>query len=100
MQVSKQHMVDTILPTLFSLKHVLEASKSALQKRLMEYFIMLYKNHKSEMNAALATEPVLAAELLYDIKLFEKKAKADAKLAERLQKEMEERKTEEDAASA
>ena len=48
-QVSKQHMVDTILPVLATLKHVLEEYRSPLQKSCVAYFCVLLKMYKVEM---------------------------------------------------
>lgn len=47
--MSTQHLVNHVLPVVISLKHVLEATKSPLQGLLMEYLMVLVKNHKGEV---------------------------------------------------
>lgn len=52
-QVAKQHMVDTILPVLATLKHLLEEFKSPLQKICVQYFCVLLKMYKVEMDEVI-----------------------------------------------
>lgn len=80
-------MVDTILPVLFSLKHVVEAAKSPLQRGLTEYLTYLYRSNPNEMDRALSAEPILKAELLYDIQLHETEVQKKKQLHKRLQQE-------------
>ena len=62
----------------------------------MEYFILLFQTHKVEMTQALTTEPILQAELMYDIKVFEQAEKAKEVQRLKKQKEEKERRLEED----
>lgn len=76
-KLSKQHMIDQVLPIICSLKHTLEASRSSLQRPLMEYLIYLVKSNKQEVDTMLSSDPALKAEIEYDLKNYmrEKAAK-------------------------
>jgi hypothetical protein len=52
-KLSLQHLLSHILPTVSSLKHVLEGINSYLQKPLMDYLMQLIKQHKNEVRFRL-----------------------------------------------
>eukprot|EP01032_Pedospumella_encystans_P013832 gene13832-15908_t len=79
-KLSTQHLVSHTLPVVISLKHTLEASKSALQGTLMEFLVALVKHHKNEVEEALQFDPTLRSEIEYDLKQFER-AKKDKLVA-------------------
>eukprot|EP01041_Mallomonas_annulata_P002902 gene2902-5693_t len=71
-KLSLQHLVGHILPVVCSLKHALEAHRSSLQRVLMEYLMSLMRTHKNEVAETLSADPVLKAEIEYDLKVFER----------------------------
>ena len=75
-KLSKQHLVEQVLPILCSLKHTLESSRSVLQKPLMEYLMHLVKTSKAEVDVILSTDPALKAEIEYDMKMFVREKQA------------------------
>jgi hypothetical protein len=81
-KLSKQHMIDQVLPIICSLKHTLEASRSSLQRPLMDYLIYLVKSNKQEVDTMLSSDPTLKAEIEYDLKNYmrEKAAKQAQKV--------------------
>lgn len=89
-QLSKQHMIDTIVPVLSTLKHTLEAVKSPLQRACMEYFVVLVKSNRAEMECALSHDPILKAELDYDIRAYEAAAAAATAAAAKRKQQLQE----------
>ena len=71
-KVSRQHMIEQVLPVVCSLKHTLESLRSPLQRPLMEYLVYLVKGNKVEVAQALSSDPTLKAEIDYDLKMFER----------------------------
>jgi hypothetical protein len=70
--ISKQQVINQILPTVLSLKRVLEKMKSPLQKSAMEYLVFLFTSHKTEVETVLQFDPVLQAEIEFDLKQYER----------------------------
>lgn len=70
--LSKQHMMNHILPVVMSLKHTLESMRSPLQGPLMDYLRYLMTQHKTEVAEVLSSDPILKAELEYDLKNHER----------------------------
>jgi len=82
-KLSIKHLITHILPVVISLKHVLEATNSPLQRPLMEYLVYLMKQHQTEVDEALQFDPTLKAEIEYDLKQYEK-SKRDSSQSPRL----------------
>lgn len=76
-KLSLQHLIDHILPVVFSLKHALENVRSPLQRMVMEYLLHIVKTHKAQVAQVLAQDPALKVEIEYDLKMFEKEKAAD-----------------------
>jgi hypothetical protein len=73
--LSKQQLINQILPVIISLKRVLERMKSPLQRTLMSYLTSLFKNHRTEVETALQFDPIIKSEIEYDIKQFNNRLK-------------------------
>jgi hypothetical protein len=86
--LSKQHMINHILPVAMSLKHMLEAQHSSLQGPLMEYLLYLISQHKAEVSEALNADPILKLELEYDLKNYEKNKERNQRLLEAEQQQL------------
>jgi len=70
--ISRQHLVNHVLPVIVSLKHTLETIKSPLQGALMEYLVHLIQAHKTEVEETFNAEPTLKAEIEYDLRIYER----------------------------
>ena len=72
-KISQKHLMEIVIPVLCNLKGVLEGSRSALLKDLMEYLGYIFRSYKREVSEHLANNPTLLQELEYDMRQFEKK---------------------------
>ncbi|CAM9932668.1 unnamed protein product, partial [Ectocarpus sp. 12 AP-2014] len=70
--VALKHLMEKVVPILTALKHVLERAHSPLLREIMFYFGELFRSHKEEVKAVLASEPGLVDEIDFDLRRFEK----------------------------
>ena len=70
-QVVRRNVIENIVPTVISLKHMLEKKRSPLLKNLMEYLRELMKDYKTEVKDILAADKQLAEEIEFDLRTFE-----------------------------
>eukprot|EP00903_Cladosiphon_okamuranus_P012149 g11397.t1 len=71
-KVALKHLMEKVVPILTALKHVLERAHSSLLREMMFYFGELFRSHKEEVKAVLASEPGLVDEIDFDLRRFEK----------------------------
>ncbi|CBJ30347.1 conserved unknown protein [Ectocarpus siliculosus] len=71
-KVALKHLMEKVVPILTALKHVLERAHSPLLREIMSYFGELFRSHKEEVKAVLASEPGLVDEIDFDLRRFEK----------------------------
>jgi len=71
-KISRKHMIETAIPTLSSLKIVLEKNRSPLLKDLMRVMVTIYRQFKNEVSEILATNPTLLQELQYENRNYKK----------------------------
>lgn len=83
--ISRQHLVNHVLPVVMSLKHALETVKSPLQGVLMDYLVHLMQAHKAEVEETLNADPTLKAEIEYDLKMYERQKRQQAVEAQQQQ---------------
>jgi len=67
----RKSTLEHIVPVLVELKRMLERKQSPLLRYLMLYMQELLSDHKQELDDILASDRQLAAEIKYDMKLFE-----------------------------
>lgn len=77
--MSKQQLINQILPVVISLKRCLERLKSPIQKYVMEYLIVLFHQNKVEIEQALQFDPIIKAEMEYDLRQFERLSQMQSK---------------------
>ncbi|KAI0221272.1 Condensin-2 complex subunit D3 [Lamellibrachia satsuma] len=70
-KVLKVNLIENIVPTVMSLKHILESRHSPVLKDLMLYLRDLMKEHKNEIKDILVSNKQLAAEIEFDLRKFE-----------------------------
>ena len=75
-KISKKHLIETVIPILCSLKKELEANRSPLIKDLMRYMYDIFCRNKADCKEALATDPSLLKEIMYDLKQLKKRQSA------------------------
>ena len=90
-KLSSHHMVEHLLPVIVSLKHCLEQWKSPLQGALMDCILSLMQSHQSEVQGVLQTDPVLKAEIEYDLKQHAIKREQQEKAEKEKQEEQRQR---------
>mmetsp|Transcript_3560 Transcript_3560/g.9832 ORF Transcript_3560/g.9832 Transcript_3560/m.9832 type:complete len:1551 (-) Transcript_3560:86-4738(-) len=66
--VSRKHLVESVLPTLINLKAILQRACSPLNKDLMSFLTEMFRLYKSEVHEFLANDPTLLQEIEYDTK--------------------------------
>eukprot|EP00752_Nemacystus_decipiens_P008134 g7274.t1 len=71
-KVALKHLMEKVVPVLTALKHVLERAHSPLLREMMFYLGELFRSHKEEVKAVLASEPGLVEEIDFDLRRFEK----------------------------
>ena len=70
--ISRKHLIETIIPILCRLKTLLQKSQSSLLKDLMSFLVDIFRKYKVEVQEFLANDPNLLQELEYDAKQFKK----------------------------
>ena len=70
--VSRKHLVESVLPILCNLKLVLQKHCSPLLKDLMAFIVDMFKMYKAEMKEFLANDASLLQEIEYDAKRHSK----------------------------
>ena len=69
--VMKKNLIENTVPTVISLKHVLEKQRSPVLRDLMRYLRELMKDYKDEVQDILAGDRQLASEIEFDLRRFE-----------------------------
>ena len=70
-QMVKRNVIENIVPTVVSAKHLFEKDHSPLLKDLLTYLKELLNDYKNEVDDVLGADPQLAEELAFDLKRFE-----------------------------
>jgi condensin-2 complex subunit D3 len=74
-KLSQKHVLELMLPTLASLKEILQAGRSPLLKELMEYLVIIYRTYPDEMADHLKSQTTLLQEIQFDAKASMKNRK-------------------------
>ncbi|XP_060720583.1 condensin-2 complex subunit D3 [Tachysurus vachellii] len=84
-QVQKKNFVENVIPLVIALKNMLEEKRSPVLKNLMAYLQVTMQDYRSEVKEVFAADEQLAAEVEYNLKMFEKqKEQEQQELAQRL----------------
>eukprot|EP01132_Coremiostelium_polycephalum_P004148 gene4148-5189_t len=68
--VVKKNIIQTVLPTIIHLKHILQSKRSPLTGQLFHYLRELSKDYKNEYEEMLSADKQLAKELEFDLKNY------------------------------
>eukprot|EP00798_Chlamydomonas_sp_ICE-L_P019509 gene19509-26180_t len=71
----KKHLVESVVPLLIELKHMLQEKRHPLLSQLMACMAGLLKDYKNEVEDILVADKHLAKEILFDMRLAEQAAK-------------------------
>ncbi|XP_062309171.1 condensin-2 complex subunit D3 isoform X2 [Osmerus eperlanus] len=71
-QVQKKVFIENMIPIIIALKSKLEQQRSPVLKDLMGYLQVTMQDYRSEVKELFAADEQLAAELEYNLKLYEK----------------------------
>ncbi|MCJ8749257.1 hypothetical protein PDJAM_G00174220 [Pangasius djambal] len=71
-QVQKKNFVENVIPMAIALKNMLEEKRSPVLKHLMAYLQVTMQDYRSEVKELFAADEQLAAEVEYNLKMFEK----------------------------
>ncbi|KAF5842057.1 non-SMC mitotic condensation complex subunit 1-domain-containing protein [Dunaliella salina] len=71
----KKHLVESVIPLLIELKHMLQEARHPMLGQLMTCMAAMLKDYKAEIEDILVTDKQLAKELLFDMKQAEQAAK-------------------------
>ncbi|XP_053087025.1 condensin-2 complex subunit D3 [Pangasianodon hypophthalmus] len=84
-QVQKKNFVENVIPMVIALKNMLEEKRSPVLKHLMAYLQVTMQDYRSEVKELFAADEQLAAEVEYNLKMFEKqKEQEQQELEQRL----------------
>ncbi|KAG7313918.1 hypothetical protein KOW79_022414 [Hemibagrus wyckioides] len=84
-QVQKKNFVENMIPMVIALKNMLEEKRSPVLKHLMAYLQVTMQDYRSEVKEVFAADEQLAAEVEYNLKMFEKqKEQEQQELEQRL----------------
>ncbi|TSN95726.1 WD repeat-containing protein 19 [Bagarius yarrelli] len=84
-QVQKKNFVENVIPMVIALKNMLEERRSSVLKHLMAYLQVTMQDYRSEVKEVFAADEQLAAEVEYNLKMFEKqKEQEQQELEQRL----------------
>ena len=70
--ISRKHMVESVLPILCNLKTILQKNCSPLLKELMAVVVEMFRLYKTEVDEFLANDPTLLQEIEYDARRYQK----------------------------
>ncbi|KAF7686726.1 condensin-2 complex subunit D3 [Silurus meridionalis] len=82
-QVQKKNFVENMIPMVIALKNMLEEKRLPVLKHLMSYLQVAMQDYRSEVKELFAGDEQLAAEVEYNLKMFEKQ-KEQQELEQRL----------------
>ncbi|XP_060772642.1 condensin-2 complex subunit D3 isoform X2 [Neoarius graeffei] len=71
-QVQKKNFVENVIPMIIALKNMLEEKRLPVLKHLMAYLQVTMQDYRSEVKELFAADEQLAAEVEYNLKMFEK----------------------------
>uniref|UniRef100_A0AAY5EYD2 Condensin-2 complex subunit D3 n=1 Tax=Electrophorus electricus TaxID=8005 RepID=A0AAY5EYD2_ELEEL len=71
-QVQKKNFVENVIPMVIALKNLLEEQRSPVLKHLMAYLQATMQDYRSEVKELFAADEQLAAEVEFNLKMFEK----------------------------
>ncbi|XP_022537482.2 condensin-2 complex subunit D3 [Astyanax mexicanus] len=71
-QVQKKNFVENVIPMVIALKNQLEEHRSPVLKHLMAYLQVTMQDYRSEVKELFAADEQLAAEVEYNLKMYEK----------------------------
>ncbi|XP_072526463.1 condensin-2 complex subunit D3 [Salminus brasiliensis] len=71
-QVQKKNFVENVIPMVIALKNMLEEHRSPVLKHLMAYLQVTMQDYRSEVKELFVADEQLAAEVEYNLKMFEK----------------------------
>ncbi|KAL0994528.1 hypothetical protein UPYG_G00123530 [Umbra pygmaea] len=80
-QVQKKVFIDSMIPIIITLKSMLEQKHSPVLKNLMDYLQLTMQDYRSEVKEFFAADEQLAAELEYNLKMYEQEKQAEAQMA-------------------
>lgn len=70
--ISRQHLIEMVVPILCNLKALLHKSCSPLLKHVMAYMVDVYTAYKKEVQEVLLNDPTLLQEIEYDARQSKK----------------------------
>ncbi|XP_066516034.1 condensin-2 complex subunit D3 isoform X2 [Hoplias malabaricus] len=71
-QVQKKNFVENVVPMVIALKNMLEEHRSPVLKHLMAFLQVTMQDYRNEVKELFAGDEQLAAEVEFNLKLFEK----------------------------
>ncbi|KAF4071642.1 hypothetical protein AMELA_G00275640 [Ameiurus melas] len=71
-QVQKKNFVENVIPMVIALKNMLEEKRLPVLKHLMAFLQVTMQDYRSEVKELFAADEQLAAEVEYNLKMFEK----------------------------
>uniref|UniRef100_A0A3B1JDT2 Condensin-2 complex subunit D3 n=1 Tax=Astyanax mexicanus TaxID=7994 RepID=A0A3B1JDT2_ASTMX len=71
-QVQKKNFVENVIPMVIALKNQLEEHRSPVLKHLMAYLQVTMQDYRSEVKELFVADEQLAAEVEYNLKMYEK----------------------------
>lgn len=79
-QVQKKVFIENMIPIIIALKSMLELKRSPVLKDLMGYLQVTMQDYRSEVKEFFAADEQLAAELEYNLQMFEKEQEMENKI--------------------
>ncbi|KAK9395042.1 condensin-2 complex subunit D3 [Crotalus adamanteus] len=92
-QVQKKNFIENVIPTITSLKTLLEQNKLPALRDLMNYLREVMQDYRNEIKEFFAMDKQLAAELEYDMKKYEEQLETEAEQGQELRVDDEGRNT-------
>uniref|UniRef100_A0A6Q2WXM1 Condensin complex subunit 1 C-terminal domain-containing protein n=1 Tax=Esox lucius TaxID=8010 RepID=A0A6Q2WXM1_ESOLU len=80
-QVQKKVFIESMIPIIIHLKSILEQKRSPVLKDLMGYLQLTMQDYRGEVKEFFAADEQLAAELEYNLKMYEKELETEAQMA-------------------
>ncbi|XP_076874231.1 condensin-2 complex subunit D3-L-like isoform X1 [Brachyhypopomus gauderio] len=71
-QVQKKNFVENVIPMVIALKNLLEEQRSPVLRHLMAYLQVTMQDYRSEVKELFAADEQLAAEVEFNLNMFEK----------------------------
>ncbi|KAJ7996928.1 hypothetical protein DPEC_G00223600 [Dallia pectoralis] len=80
-QVQKKVFIESMIPIIINLKSMLEQKRSPVLKDLMGYLQLTMQDYRSEVKEFFVADEQLAAELEYNLMMYEKELAMEAQLS-------------------